>query len=81
MPRGVSTTTPANLAEEACHIEIDRLHQPVGKQDQYIAAFGGLNCFEFTPEGQVHVSPLLVSNETLRDLEEQSRDVLHRLLP
>jgi D-glycero-alpha-D-manno-heptose-7-phosphate kinase len=62
--------TPANLAEEACHIEIDCLHQPVGKQDQFIAAFGGLNCFEFTTEGQVHVSPLMVSNETLRDLEE-----------
>ncbi len=62
--------TPANLAEEACHIEIDCLRQPVGKQDQFIAAFGGLNCFEFTTEGQVHVSPLMVSNETLRDLEE-----------
>ena len=62
--------TAAALAEEACHIEIDRLHQPVGKQDQFIAAFGGLNCFEFTTEGQVHVSPLMVSNETLRDLEE-----------
>ncbi len=62
--------TPANLAEEACHIEIDCLHRPVGKQDQFIAAFGGLNCFEFTTEGQVHVSPLMVSNETLRDLEE-----------
>jgi len=62
--------TPANLAEEACHIEIDRLGQPVGKQDQFIAAFGGLTCFEFTPDGQVHVSPLMVSNETLHDLEE-----------
>jgi D-glycero-alpha-D-manno-heptose-7-phosphate kinase len=62
--------TPANLAEEACHIEIDRLGQPVGKQDQFIAAFGGLTCFEFTTDGQVHVSPLMVSNETLHDLEE-----------
>jgi D-glycero-alpha-D-manno-heptose-7-phosphate kinase len=62
--------TPANLAEEACHIEIDRLGQPVGKQDQFIAAFGGLTCFEFAPDGQVHVSPLMVSNETLHDLEE-----------
>jgi D-glycero-alpha-D-manno-heptose-7-phosphate kinase len=61
--------TPANLAEEACHIEIDRLGQPVGKQDQFIAAFGGLTCFEFAPDGQVHVSPLMVSNETLHDLE------------
>jgi D-glycero-alpha-D-manno-heptose-7-phosphate kinase len=63
-------TTTSNLAEEACHIEIDRLKEPVGKQDQFIAAFGGLTCFEFTTEGQVHVTPLLVSNETLRDLEE-----------
>ncbi len=62
--------TQFNLAEEACHIEIDLLGQPVGKQDQFIAAFGGLTCFEFTPDGQVHVSPLMISNETLRDLEE-----------
>ena len=49
--------TPANLAEEACHIEIDCLHQPVGKQDQYIAAFGGLTAFEFTRDGTVRVCP------------------------
>jgi D-glycero-alpha-D-manno-heptose-7-phosphate kinase len=58
------------LAEEACHIEIDRLRRPVGKQDQYIAAFGGLTCFEFEPEGGVRVSPLLISNDVLHDLEE-----------
>jgi D-glycero-alpha-D-manno-heptose-7-phosphate kinase len=62
--------SPANIAEEACHIEIDRLGQPVGKQDQFIAAFGGLTCFEFAPDGAVRVSPLMVSNEVLRDLEE-----------
>jgi len=62
--------TQLNLAEEACHIEIDLLGQPIGKQDQFIAAFGGLTCFEFTPDGQVRVSPLMISNETLRDLEE-----------
>ncbi len=61
---------PANLADEACHIEMELLGQPVGKQDPFIAAFGGLTCFEFTPEGQVHVSPLMISNETLHDLEE-----------
>jgi D-glycero-alpha-D-manno-heptose-7-phosphate kinase len=59
------------LAEEACHIEIDRLCRSVGKQDQYIAAFGGLNCFEFSPEGQVTVSALRISNQTLHDLEER----------
>jgi D-glycero-alpha-D-manno-heptose-7-phosphate kinase len=58
------------LAEEACHIEIDRLGRPVGKQDQYIAAFGGLTNFEFDKGGRVHVSPLMISQETLHDLEE-----------
>ena len=58
------------LAEEACHIEIDRLGRAVGKQDQYVAAFGGLTCFEFRADGEVRVSPLRVSNETLHDLEE-----------
>src|SRR5205807_6004657 len=46
------------LAEEACHIEIERLERAVGKQDQYIAAFGGLTRFEFCPDGDVRVSPL-----------------------
>jgi D-glycero-alpha-D-manno-heptose-7-phosphate kinase len=58
------------LAEEACHVEIDRLGRAVGKQDQYIAAFGGLTRFEFCAGGEVEVSPLRVSNETLHDLEE-----------
>ena len=62
--------TAANLAHEACEIEIGRLGRPVGKQDQYIAAFGGLTCLSFEKDGQVNVSPILVSNETLQDLEE-----------
>ncbi len=62
--------TPHALAEEACHIEIDQLGEPIGKQDQYIAAFGGLTCFDFQPDGRVSVTPLAVSNETLHDLEE-----------
>jgi D-glycero-alpha-D-manno-heptose-7-phosphate kinase len=62
---------PGALAEEACHIEIGRLERAVGKQDQYIAAFGGLTCFEFCPDEEVRVSPLRVSNETLHDLEER----------
>jgi D-glycero-alpha-D-manno-heptose-7-phosphate kinase len=62
--------TAANLAEEACRIEIEVLNRPVGKQDQYISSFGGLTCLDIDPSGQVTVSPLLVSNETLRDLEE-----------
>jgi D-glycero-alpha-D-manno-heptose-7-phosphate kinase len=58
------------LAEEACKIEIDLLGQPVGKQDQYIASFGGLSCFEFAADGSVEVTPLRISTETLHDLEE-----------
>jgi D-glycero-alpha-D-manno-heptose-7-phosphate kinase len=61
--------TAGALAEEACHIEIDRLQRPVGKQDQYISAFGGLTCFDFEPDGRVHVSALMISTETLHDLE------------
>jgi D-glycero-alpha-D-manno-heptose-7-phosphate kinase len=61
---------PADLAEEACSIEIDRLKRPVGKQDQYIAAFGGLTSFEFQPDGAVVVDPLAVSTETMHHLEE-----------
>jgi len=59
-----------DLAEEACAIEIGRLRRPVGKQDQYVAAFGGLKCFDFSPDGHVEASPLGVSTETLYDLEE-----------
>ncbi len=58
------------LAEQACHIEIDLLGRSVGKQDQYIAAFGGITCFEFCTDGRVHVAPLSISQDTLHDLEE-----------
>lgn len=58
------------LAEEACHIELDLLKEPIGKQDQFIAAFGGLTCFEIDTSGKVTVNPLRMSNETLHDLEE-----------
>ena len=58
------------LAEEACHIEIDVLGEPVGKQDQYIAAFGGLSRFEIAPDGTVDAATLGVTTDTLRDLEE-----------
>jgi D-glycero-alpha-D-manno-heptose-7-phosphate kinase len=58
------------LAEEACHIEINLLGRPGGKQDQYISAFGGLTCFEFCPDDRVHVSPLVISQATLHDLDE-----------
>ncbi len=61
---------PGVVAEEAAKIEIEILQNSVGKQDQYIAAYGGLACFEFQEDGQVNVSPLNISNSTLYDLEE-----------
>jgi D-glycero-alpha-D-manno-heptose-7-phosphate kinase len=57
------------LAEEACHIEIDVLGEPIGKQDQYIAAFGGLTCLTFDKNGDVLVEPLRISREALDQLE------------
>lgn len=62
--------TKQELAEQACHIEIDLLGEPVGKQDQYIAAFGGLTCFHFHCDGQVEVEPLRLGAETLLNLED-----------
>ena len=59
-----------DLADEACRIEIDRLHRPVGKQDQYIASFGGIRCLDFRQDGTVAVSPVAISTETFYDLEE-----------
>ena len=59
-----------DLAEQACHIEIDLLGEPVGKQDQYIASFGGINCFEFQRDGNVKVMPLQLQVETLHNLED-----------
>ncbi|MCU1239204.1 MAG: kinase [Candidatus Solibacter sp.] len=58
------------LAEQACHIEIDLLGEPVGKQDQYIASFGGITSFEFRQDGGVDVVPLSISSETLYNLED-----------
>ena len=58
------------LAQLACHIEIDRLREPVGKQDQYIAAFGGITCFTFHPDDTVTAAPLKISMDTLLDLED-----------
>ncbi|TMJ13782.1 MAG: galactokinase [Bacillati bacterium ANGP1] len=59
-----------DLAEQACHIEIDLVGRPIGKQDQYIAAYGGLTCLEFLPDGRVHASPLKVDADTLYTLED-----------
>jgi D-glycero-alpha-D-manno-heptose-7-phosphate kinase len=61
---------PRELAEEACDIEINRLHEPIGKQDQYIAAFGGVTCFQFNPDDSVDAWPLKLDTEALYNLED-----------
>ncbi len=62
--------SPQELAEQACNIEIDLLKRAVGKQDQYIAAFGGLTCLQIGKDGKVTVSPLDIDAETLYNLED-----------
>lgn len=61
---------PADLAAQACKIEMDILKEPIGKQDQYIAAYGGITCFRFLPNGQVEAWPLKISQRTIYDLED-----------
>ena len=58
------------LAEEACDVEINVLGKPIGKQDQYIAAYGGVRSFEFRPSGKVDVHSLNLSDETRRELSD-----------
>jgi D-glycero-alpha-D-manno-heptose-7-phosphate kinase len=58
------------LAEQACHIELDLLGEPIGKQDQYIASFGGITSFHFLPDDHVEVTPIKLAPETLRNLED-----------
>ncbi len=58
-----------DLAREASEIEIDILHEPIGKQDQYAAAFGGLQFIRFLPDGQVSVDPVICSSKTKKDLQ------------
>jgi D-glycero-alpha-D-manno-heptose-7-phosphate kinase len=57
------------LADEACKIEIDILKEPIGKQDQYIAAYGGITAFTFAPDGSVHTERVPMKQEVLDDLE------------
>jgi D-glycero-alpha-D-manno-heptose-7-phosphate kinase len=61
---------PSELAEQACHIELEKLGEPIGKQDQYIAAYGGITCFHFLPDDRVQAFPLKISEETLLELED-----------
>jgi len=67
---GRNHVSQRELAEQACHIEIDLLGEPIGKQDQYIAAFGGITAFTFQPDGHVDVEPLRIPPATLHRLED-----------
>jgi len=66
--QGISQTAET-LAKDACEIEIDILGKPIGKQDQYAAAYGGLNIIRFLPDEKVEVEPLRISESTKRKLE------------
>ena len=68
--KGVSKP-PESLAREACQIEIETLEKPIGKQDQYAAAYGGLNYIQFNSDETVEIHPVKVSEETRRELESK----------
>jgi D-glycero-alpha-D-manno-heptose-7-phosphate kinase len=61
--------TLTELAEVACHLEIDILQEPIGKQDQYASAFGGFNAYWFNPDGSVNVEPVDIKEENLMELQ------------
>jgi D-glycero-alpha-D-manno-heptose-7-phosphate kinase len=65
-------SSPQQLAEKACEIEIDILNKPIGKQDQYAAAFGSLNYIRFNSDDSVDVEPVPYKPETLRELESRT---------
>ena len=60
------------LARESCEIEIERCGEPIGKQDQFAAAFGGFNFIEFYPDDSVSVEPIICQRETMRQLQENT---------
>lgn len=61
--------SPKKLAEEACEIEIERLGEPIGKQDQYIAAYGGIQHIKFNADETVTLDPVICPPKTKRDIE------------
>lgn len=63
-------TSPGALAEKACEIEIDILRKPIGRQDQYAAAYGGVNYIRFNPDHSVEVEPVPTAPEFLAQLEK-----------
>ncbi|MBI3943753.1 MAG: GHMP kinase [Chloroflexi bacterium] len=58
------------LAQEACHVELERCGKPIGKQDQYIAAFGGIEYIRFYPDGSVFVEPIICQRQTRQILQQ-----------
>jgi D-glycero-alpha-D-manno-heptose-7-phosphate kinase len=62
--------SPKILAEKACYIEMKKLNDPVGKQDQYISSYGGVTCFEFKKNNYVHAESLKISQNNLNKLED-----------
>ncbi len=58
------------LAKDACEVEIEKLGEPIGKQDQFAAAFGGMNFFEFLPNGFVNVEPIVMSDQSYNRVED-----------
>ena len=65
-----NSISPSELAEQACDIELNKLREPIGKQDQYIAAVGGITAFTFHRDGRVEYRPCRISEETLFNLED-----------
>ena len=61
---------PEEIAAQACQIELEKLNEPIGKQDQYIAAVGGLTSFHFLPNGRVEILPVEADEETLFNLQD-----------
>ncbi|HVU88460.1 MAG TPA: GHMP kinase [Pirellulales bacterium] len=62
-----------DIAEQACHVEIERLASPIGKQDQYAATFGGMNYFRFRSDGRVDVQPIFLDGVTRARLQSRLR--------
>ncbi|MDD9954347.1 MAG: GHMP kinase [Candidatus Woesearchaeota archaeon] len=62
--------SPAQAAEQACTVEIEKLGDPIGKQDQYAAAFGGFNYIRFNPDGSVFVEPIIIKPEQKEEINK-----------
>lgn len=65
------STSAEQLARQACHVEIERLKEPIGRQDQYIAAYGGIQFIRFQPDGNVFVDPVICSAATKAELSRR----------